>query len=230
MKWRILEIASETWVGLPFCVRQSLHLWWEKGSPAPFILGCRSQAKAASVGHSPRTVLGWSGLLVPMLVATAAQNTQGFQLFSPLRTDHRLPGPMLRYFLKGCKRSPDNSQKAPNFPPIFTMSAMHSIRVCVYFIFQHKIPANCSRTVHPHVLNLHGMMMLKGSLAPTFHVATGSDHLCERLRVCICPHSWENFPSNSPPLQISAKKWAVTAGRQPWPVSCFLSVESYSSL
>lgn len=126
------------------------------------------------------------------------------------------------------------TQLIPRRPQIFYLFlqlAVPSTAVGVNFILKNQIPANCSRTVHLHVLNLHGvMMMLKGSLAPALLMAIGCGHLCERVRVFICPCSWENFPSSSLPLQISAKEWAATAGYQPWLVFCFFSLESYSFL
>jgi len=86
-----------------------LHLEWKVGSPVPFLLGYRCQTNTASLGPSPRTVLGWSDLLVPVLFSTATYDTQGFEVFSPVQTDDKVPRPTLRYFVEGCKDHPDNS-------------------------------------------------------------------------------------------------------------------------
>lgn len=59
---------------------------------------------------------------------------------------------MLRYFFKGYKNHPDNFQRAQNFPSVFTKSAVHSIGVCVNFVFQHQIPPKRSRTAYPTCL------------------------------------------------------------------------------
>lgn len=130
------------------------------------------------------------------------------------------------------KGHPYNSQEVPNFPPVFTISTVHSAVVCVNFIPRHHVPANCSRTVYLHIRNLQRKMMLKESL---FGCSSSSGHLMWPFlwdSVCICLCSLENFPSSLLPFEISAKKWTDTSGYQPWLVSCFFfcTVESYSFL